>query len=539
MQPRKKDRGSTETNRDIVATAIAAVDAAAGAKAGKERNWRFGYTKHLETSVRLSLESREQALQIADAGLEKAHSMFEFVRDGKTMPFAAAMDGETIASSFDTHLLQGVGVGASNSVLEVPYGMEGKSADRPYYEGKKALEAGAALTGERLAAQLDTWVERGTIEPSAAEAIKMVSASEEWLDLSDRYFVLLGATSAMGPLEILLAHGANVIAVDLNRHFIWEKLFKAARNSCGTLIFPVPTGTKGAGKMSDAELAKIAGSDLLGQTPEIANWLVDLLPEEEFMVGNYTYLDGALHVQLALACDAIMQRLCRDRDTNTGLAFLCTPTDCLLCPKEAHDAAAAQAPGGSAWMRAGLFTLDRNVRPAVETKDKNGTLYYVDGQSSAQGPNYILAKRLQHWRAILAHADGHTVSTNVAPSTATLSVVHNKQFAAAYGCMHMFPPMEVMYQETSLAVMGALLIHDTCNPDGVARRGAQLKKNKQNPHLLFGEGSFHGGVWRCSFTIGTIGIPSAVSFYLTEYRLPLVAALAAIPAWGAWLVGAM
>ena len=67
----------------------------------------------------------------------------------------------------------------------------------------------------------------------------------------------------------------------------------------------------------------------------------------------------------------------------------------------------------------------------------------------------------------------------------------------------------------------------------------ELKKKKQNPHLLFGEGSFHGGVWRCSYTIGTIGIPSAVSFYLTAYRLPIVAALAAIPAWTAWLVGAM
>ena len=64
----------------------------------------------------------------------------------------------------------------------------------------------------------------------------------------------------------------------------------------------------------------------------------------------------------------------------------------------------------------------------------------------AQGPNYALAKRLQHWRAALAHSQGHTVCSNVAPSTATKSVVHNAQFAAAYGGMHHFAPMEVMYQ---------------------------------------------------------------------------------------------
>ena len=49
-----------------------------------------------------------------------------------------------------------------------------------------------------------------------------------------------------------------------------------------------------------------------------------------------------------------------------------------------------------------------------------------------QGPNYALAKRLQSWRAMVARADGQPVSINVAPATATASVVSNPQFAAAY-----------------------------------------------------------------------------------------------------------
>ncbi len=47
-----------------------------------------------------------------------------------------------------------------------------------------------------------------------------------------------------------------------------------------------------------------------------------------------------------------------------------------------------------------------------------------------------MAKRLQQWRAVLARSQGCTVSINIAPATATASVVHNKQFAAAYGGMH-------------------------------------------------------------------------------------------------------
>ena len=66
--------------------------------------------------------------------------------------------------------------------------------------------------------------------------------------------------------------------------------------------------------------------------------------------------------------------------------------------------------------------LRKNALPPVKTAD-GSELHLVDGLSVAQGPNYALAKRLQHWRAMLAYEAGHIVSTNIAPSTATLSVV--------------------------------------------------------------------------------------------------------------------
>merc|ERR1712167_252409 len=97
-----------------------------------------------------------------------------------------------------------------------------------------------------------------------------VVKTKQWLDLSDRYFVLLGAASAMGPVLVLLALGANVIACDLKvrlgkdgkamtfrgsdkvNYGPWkgplidgrDGLFKACEESCGTLTFPIPTGRK-------------------------------------------------------------------------------------------------------------------------------------------------------------------------------------------------------------------------------------------------------------------------------------------------------
>jgi hypothetical protein len=114
----------------------------------------------------------------------------------------------------------------------------------------------------------------------------------------------------------------------------------------------------------------------------------------------------------------------------------------------------------------GKCLVKNQMKPVVsQSKDE---FFLVDGIVSAQGPNYALAKRLQHWRAVVARSNGHTVCSNVAPSTATKSVVHNAQFAAAYGGFHLFKPLEVMYQETSNAVMGILLLHDIRNPKSAA-----------------------------------------------------------------------
>ena len=69
----------------------------------------------------------------------------------------------------------------------------------------------------------------------------------------------------------------------------------------------------------------------------------------------------------------------------------------------------------------------RNALKPIESRDKPGKhLHIVDGTVVAQGPNYSLAKRMQHWRAQIEFEAGATVSSMVAPSTATISVIHNR-----------------------------------------------------------------------------------------------------------------
>ncbi|CAM9722471.1 unnamed protein product, partial [Hapterophycus canaliculatus] len=204
-------------------------------------------------------------------------------------------------------------------------------------------------------------------------------------------------------------------------------------------------------------------------------------------------------------------------------AYLCTPTDVHVIPPAAHAAAKSQA---SSLGPVNLLckatcnlatTLTSNVKPAVRTAD-GSSLYLVDGLVNKQGPNYALAKRMQHWRAVVARQESRCkVSSNIAPSTATASVVSNRLFAMAYGGMHFFQPMEVFQQETSNAVMGALLLRDVADPATPSNPTLPLK----NPMQLFSFGSFHGGVWRMAYTIDSIGTP-AVLAYLLMWLLSLL-----------------
>lgn len=158
-----------------------------------------------------------------------------------------------------------------------------------------------------------SWSSYGTIEPSAEAAIAAVATHSEWLDLSNHYFVLLGAGAAMGPLEILLEHGANIIAVDLDRAGIWTRLLTAAANSCGTMTFPLSKPlTDAIGKSTVtaddiAALAPLAGCNLFTHTPEIKNWVSSVHSGHRLVIGGYAYLDSAAHVQVCSVRGAFMR----------------------------------------------------------------------------------------------------------------------------------------------------------------------------------------------------------------------------------------
>ena len=131
-----------------------------------------------------------------------------------------------------------------------------------------------------------------------------------------------------------------------------------------------------------------------------------------------------------------------------------------------------------------------------------------------------MEKLMQHWRTIIARSKGNIVSSNIAPSTSTVSVVQNKTLAWAYEGMRYFKPYKIFAPETSKSVMIAILFRDLNNPTSVANPKTVLA----NPNQLFAPGSFHGGLWRCAYEVDSIG-ECSVLIYFSRVAAPYALAV--------------
>ena len=181
---------------------------------------------------------------------------------------------------------------------------------------------------------------------------------------------------------------------------------------------------------------------------------------------------------------------------------MATPTDVFAVPQAlAEDVMRAYAERGTlkrlaqAGARAG--SGGRSFAPHIEglvEADDGQRWGVVDGLVIEQGPNYALAKRLQQWRAIVARADGHVASINVAPSTSTASVLSNPALAAGFRGAKAFD-IEVFAPDTTNALMAALWVHDLRNPQSAAQPAVPLA----HPLQLLVQGANHGGLWRVPY----------------------------------------
>ena len=89
----------------------------------------------------------------------------------------------------------------------------------------------------------------------------------------------------------------------------------------------------------------------------------------------------------------------------------------------------------------------------------------------------------------MARAEGQRVSLNVAPSTATQSVIKNRALKAGFDGAGMYG-VEVFDPETTNALMAAMWVHDLRYDGGASNPATVL----DHPLELLMEGANHGGL---------------------------------------------
>lgn len=477
-------RSTTATGREAFAVAGAAVDDALGRRIRAVTNWRKDYLPPTRDLVALAGRNAQAGHDAAAAGLAYLTDAFRYVTGGVEHPLAEAC---TLPGGFATRSF--VGGADRRPGWSVPY-------------------RGRDLEGSDLRRQVRRWVAADVAEPSFATALDAATDHPEWFDLRAVQVLLLGAGAELGPLRQLLEWGATVLAVDLPDARRWERIIAAVQGTPGVLHVPVPRDA-GIGPTSEPnKVAAVAGANLLTQLPDVAAWAGQFTGE--LVVANYLYADGATNVRLSMAADVLGQHLLATRTGRTTLAFLATPTDAFQVSADVILDARDR------WRHARLARVTRlplklaNVfQPNYPEllRDDQGLQYGVaDCIVGQQGPNYLLAKRMQRWRAIVDRAAGRRVSLNVAPPTRTESVVKNRALAAAYAGAGRFG-IEIFEPDTCNAVMAALLVRDLRDPDSAANPDVSL----HHPSALFTEAACHGGLWRSAYSPRSVlGVAAAI-----------------------------
>ena len=418
--------------------------------------WRTEYATLLAELTSASAQDTPTAYAIAAEGLSSARRNMIWTTGSAETP----LDDLDISTGAAWIPGTGTVTGTSRPVtqLQVPY-------------------RGRDLAGPALLDQLDVWVAEGTAEPSFRDAIARVVAHPEWLPAPRHRIVLIGAGAELSPLHPLTGWGADVLAVDIAGSDLWRRIRDIARSGAGTVHWPLrPDGTPGL--------------DITYDLRELTAWLTHSANAAPLVLGMYAYADRGVHVRVTMAGDLLATHLCTV-NPETSLAYLATPTDAFVVPREVVHA------GHTAWRdRGALKHLQRVARSASRGAlfGPSYTTVHEDGTGLAdilvphQGPSYALAKRLQRWRGVVAERDGHQVSFNVAPASWTRSVTRNRVLAAAYrGARHF--RVEVFEPDTCRVLMAALLVHDLHHrPDA-----------RPHPEALFSDQALHGGLWRSAY----------------------------------------
>ena len=484
--PRTGKPATTQTAKDIWSDFCCGNDTLRQTIADCQ-NWRRDYMTVVQQLVAYQCQAPpEEALRMAQAGLDSMHSKFimreidakKTMTTNLTIPARQAFLPSALSqfSGFDTQTIQGT-VPAPSNYYSFPLASPHGTDHTPIF-----------IQGQDAVAQLETWKSYGCLEDSAAHhAATICTMKNISLLVKDKVFVLLGATSAMGPAKSLLAiPGARVLGIA-----------RAGTNMKELKAWCSVHGSADATLQTPGD-----GADMLLHGPAIAQWIIETAPaNQEIILCHLAYMDGEAHVRITVAMDMITQYVTSQYNGKVTLGFLSSPATVHSIPAEAVHEAKTRYNSKPTWESiAGIVSLGKWLQP-THVWDNGGLL---NGLAHLQGPNYALAKTAQQWRCMVAYwNDGQTVSAPHAPPTRTDSMVRYNTIATVLEGMQSFEPMISFDVLPTSSLMTAILLYQITEETSVCR--PINKAALTHPLQVMWDGSVHGGSWRCPYTTESAG----------------------------------
>mmetsp|Transcript_55141 Transcript_55141/g.133974 ORF Transcript_55141/g.133974 Transcript_55141/m.133974 type:complete len:654 (+) Transcript_55141:257-2218(+) len=500
----------------------------------QETYWKSNYRTILAKFVEImaSAPSPEHILDAAQAGIDAVHDLLLYRIDHRTV--VPSKDVFMLTKSFQAFKSKTV-MGTAPPDLDFQFGIDNPAKASSSLSSSR--ETQHLLYGMDAVRQIDAWYKYGVMETSASCLAKATIMTQNIpQQVSSKVFVLLGCTSALGPAKPLLRiPGVRMLGVARGGAKLDSLIdfVKTQAPDDTSFMYPkVPDDEK-----DEADYPN-GGACIIKDGPRIAQWILnetDSKKDEIVIVPLATSEDGEEHLRLSASMDLIIQRILRSRP-KSALWTYNSPTMPLIVPPMAATSAQQRLTERPTWERwantltrgswltpstlkyaaaqtasadsgtngeegsSGDDANDADEGPKPNIFVNNNDYVLVNGLVTAQGPCYVLAKTLQQWRCMVAYyRDSQIASCPYAPLTRTPTATSTDGIMTnALSGMHHFEPLLAFDAGPASTLMCSILVAQ------LQLMNRPLPDMEESPYTLFWDGSCHGGVWTCPYTLESI-----------------------------------
>jgi len=445
-----KTIGSTELGRNVLAAAVPDL----ANQIAQVQNWRKDYLGYFREVAKAELYSTRSALDVASRGLK----VFE----------------ESVNTDDNQNLLEVI---------------------TKAWRSNKDQVSMVVIRGTGAAQQPDFFEVSGLVkahlaEPKVAEKLKELDLSS----LKSNLLIALAGGAEYSPARLWLDWGGTTAIVARPRPELWSELISRARSSAGTLYVPVlKSRVQGLDvqTLSDEELAKVAGLDLVQDYEAISGWLSMLARTEAggLVIGCYAYAPGIKHIEVQ-AVQHCLGRVMTEAlpKSRVTLNWLATPTDAYAVPMDVvldiNNRYSQRSP--LIKIRDFIFGTRKHQFELFET-ETGQQMAVMDATSVIQGPSYALAKRTQRWMAYQQVFAGRNSAYLVSPPAETKSVLNKKILRLTYDGAPAFG-LNPFAVDQAVSIATGLLVAELSSP------------RSQNNLSSYLDLAVHGGLWRVIYS---------------------------------------